>query len=106
MGSHEGLSQPDVFYPNGLLPEEASSVTRVLDLERWSIAEERIAELIGNIQPNKPSEDKRNAVANYVQQLITKCFSCQVCGLSSSSKFPFPTFPEQLHIVLFMVVHL
>ncbi|WOG92797.1 hypothetical protein DCAR_0312073 [Daucus carota subsp. sativus] len=83
MGSHEGLSQPDVFYPNGLLPEEASSVTRVLDLERWSIAEERIAELIGNIQPNKPSEDKRNAVANYVQQLITKCFSCQVFTFGS-----------------------
>ncbi|KAK1390330.1 hypothetical protein POM88_018508 [Heracleum sosnowskyi] len=76
MGSHEGLSQPDVFYPNGLLPDEAASVTRVLDLERWAIAEERIAELIGSIQPNKPSEDKRNAVANYVQQLITKCFSC------------------------------
>ncbi|KAK1384503.1 hypothetical protein POM88_022238 [Heracleum sosnowskyi] len=76
MGSHEGLSQPDVFYPNGLLPDEAASVTRVLDLERWAIAEERIAELIDSIQPNKPSEDKRNAVANYVQQLITKCFSC------------------------------
>ncbi|KAK1398756.1 hypothetical protein POM88_008619 [Heracleum sosnowskyi] len=76
MGSHEGLSQPDVFYPKGLLPDEAASVTRVLDLERWAIAEERITELIGYIQPNKPSEDKRNAVANYVQQLITKCFSC------------------------------
>ncbi|KAK1390640.1 hypothetical protein POM88_018818 [Heracleum sosnowskyi] len=75
MGSHEGLSQPDVFYPNGLLPDEAASVTRVLDLERWAIAEERIDELIGSIQPNKPSEDKRNAFANYVQQLITKCFS-------------------------------
>ncbi|XP_074367885.1 uncharacterized protein LOC141708265 [Apium graveolens] len=83
MGSHEGLSQPDVFYPNGLLADEAASVTRVLDLERWSIAEERIAELIGSIQPNKPSEDKRNAVANYVQKLITKCFSCEVFTFGS-----------------------
>ncbi|KAK1399458.1 hypothetical protein POM88_009321 [Heracleum sosnowskyi] len=83
MGSHEGLSQPDVFYPNGLLPDEAASVTRVLDLERWAIAEERITELIGSIQPNKPSEDKRNAVANYVQQLITKCFSCEVFTFGS-----------------------
>lgn len=83
MGSHEGLSQPDVFYPNGLLPDEAASVTRVLDLERWSIAEERIAELIGSIQPNKPSEDRRKAVANYVQQLIAKCFSCEVFTFGS-----------------------
>lgn len=78
MGSHEGCSQPNGFYPNGLLPDEAASVTRMLDEERWSLAEERIAELIARIQPDQPSEDRRNAVADYVQQLIAKCFSCQV----------------------------
>lgn len=78
MGSHEGWAQPDGFYPNGLLPDKAGSVTQVLDEERWSIAEERISELIAHIQPNQPSENHRKAVTDYVQQLITKSFSCQV----------------------------
>ncbi|KAK2983663.1 hypothetical protein RJ640_023197 [Escallonia rubra] len=83
MGSQEGWAQPNGFCPNGLLPNEAASVTRVLDQERWSIAEERIAELIGCIKPNQPSEERRNAVACYVQQLIARCFSCQVFTFGS-----------------------
>lgn len=79
MGKHEGWAQPPSgFLPNGLLPDEAASVTRGLDLERWSKAEERTAELIACIQPNEPSEERRNAVAHYVQRLIMKCFPCQV----------------------------
>ncbi|KAA8540017.1 hypothetical protein F0562_026709 [Nyssa sinensis] len=78
MGSHEGWVQPNGFYPSGLLPNEATSMTRVFDQERWSIAEERTAELIACIQPNQPSEEHRNAVACYVERLITKCFPCQV----------------------------
>ncbi|KAH8516935.1 hypothetical protein H0E87_005045 [Populus deltoides] len=79
MGEHEGWAQPPSgLSPNGLLPNEAPSVIRVLDSERWSKAEERTAELIACIQPNQPSEELRNAVADYVQRLIAKCFPCQV----------------------------
>ncbi|KAL5974185.1 hypothetical protein ACLOJK_030848 [Asimina triloba] len=77
MGRHEGWVQPSGLLPNGLSPYEAASVTRVLNAERWSKAEERIAELIACIQPNQPSEQRRNSVADYVQRLIMKCFSCQ-----------------------------
>ncbi|KAJ6344005.1 hypothetical protein OIU76_005691 [Salix suchowensis] len=73
MGEHEGWVQPPGgLIPNGLLPKEAASVIRVLDLERWLKAEERTAELIVCIQPNRPSEELRNAVADYVQRLILK----------------------------------
>lgn len=78
MGGHEGWAQPNGFFPNGLLPNEAASVTRVLDPERWSIAEQKTEELITCIQPNQPSEERRNAVACYVQRLMMRCFSCQV----------------------------
>ncbi|CAL8123638.1 unnamed protein product [Prunus armeniaca] len=79
MGEHEGWAQPPSgLLPNGLLPNEAASVMRVLDSERWLKAEERTAELIACIQPNPPSEERRNAVADYVQRLIMKCFPCQV----------------------------
>ncbi|KAK6142711.1 hypothetical protein DH2020_023059 [Rehmannia glutinosa] len=56
---------------------------RAVDTERWSRAEERTAELIACIQPNQLSEERRNAVAEYVQQLIMKCFPCQVCTFGS-----------------------
>ncbi|KDP28501.1 hypothetical protein JCGZ_14272 [Jatropha curcas] len=77
MGEHERL------LPNGLLPNEAASVIRVLDSERWLKAEERTAELISCIQPNEPSEERRNAVADYVQRLIKKCFHCEVFTFGS-----------------------
>ncbi|KAK8962448.1 hypothetical protein KSP40_PGU015463 [Platanthera guangdongensis] len=78
MGDHEGWPQP-----LGLLPNEAGNAYRVLDGERWLKAEERTAELINCIQPNRPSEERRNAVANYVQRLIMSCFSCQVFTFGS-----------------------
>lgn len=79
MEEHEGWAQPsNGLLPNGLLPNEAASVMKVLDSERWLRAEERTAELIACIQPNAPSEERRNAVADYVQRLIMKCFPCQV----------------------------
>ncbi|XP_057439653.1 uncharacterized protein LOC130731386 isoform X2 [Lotus japonicus] len=86
MGEHESWPQPlppSGLLPNGLLPDDAASVMRVLDMERWLKAEERIAELIASIQPNPPSEDRRHAVADYVQRLITKCFPCQVFTFGS-----------------------
>ncbi|KAJ7951289.1 Poly(A) RNA polymerase cid14 [Quillaja saponaria] len=84
MGEHEEWAQaPSGLLPNGLLPNEAASVIRVLDAERWSKAEERTAELIACIQPNQPSEERRNAVADYVQRLIMKCFPCQVFTFGS-----------------------
>lgn len=79
MGEHEAWAQPPSgLLPNGLLPNEAASVMRVLDSERWLKAEERTADLISCIQPNLSSEERRSAVAHYVQRLITKCFPCQV----------------------------
>ncbi|PKA49759.1 hypothetical protein AXF42_Ash004300 [Apostasia shenzhenica] len=83
MDEHEGWTQPGGLQPNGLLPNETANVTMVLDTERWSKAEERTAELIARIQPNRPSEERRNAVANYVQRLIMKCFSCEVFTFGS-----------------------
>ncbi|XP_058743867.1 uncharacterized protein LOC131616527 isoform X1 [Vicia villosa] len=79
MGEQEEWAQPQSgLLPNGLLPNEAASVIQVLDSERWAKAEQRTAELIACIQPNSPSEQRRNAVAEYVQKLITKCFPCQL----------------------------
>ncbi|KAI3907249.1 hypothetical protein MKW92_005134 [Papaver armeniacum] len=79
MGGHyESWAQP-----NGLLPNEAAFVTRPLEHERWMKAEERTAELIACIQPNQPSEELRNAVADYVQRLIMRCFTCQVFTFGS-----------------------
>lgn len=84
MGKHEEWTQPpNGPLPNGLLPGEAASVIRVLDSERWSKAEGRTAELITCIQPNPPSEERRNAVATYVRCLITQCFPCKVFTFGS-----------------------
>ncbi|XP_004516411.1 uncharacterized protein [Cicer arietinum] len=84
MGEHEEWAQPQSgLLPNGLLPNEAASVIQVLDSERWLKAEQRTAELIACIQPNSPSEERRNAVADYVQRLIMKCFPCQVFTFGS-----------------------
>uniref|UniRef100_A0A5B6Z4I3 Uncharacterized protein n=1 Tax=Davidia involucrata TaxID=16924 RepID=A0A5B6Z4I3_DAVIN len=82
MGEHEGWAQPIGLLPNGLL-HNAGPVTPVLDSERWLKAEERTAELIACIQPNQPSVERRNAVANYVQRLMVKCFPCQVFTFGS-----------------------
>ncbi|GLT79760.1 hypothetical protein SLA2020_512370 [Shorea laevis] len=46
-------------------------------------AEERTAELIACIEPNSPSEERRNAVADYVQRLIEKCLPCKVFTFGS-----------------------
>ncbi|GAB4858421.1 hypothetical protein Ancab_009894 [Ancistrocladus abbreviatus] len=83
MGSQSGWEQPNGFHPNGLLPNAAPSVTRVLDPERWARAEERTAHLLSCIQPDWPSERHRNAVASYLQDLISKCISCQVFTFGS-----------------------
>ncbi|KAL2468862.1 nucleotidyltransferase [Forsythia ovata] len=82
MGEHNVLEEPSGSLPNGLLPG-MGLVMRSLDNERWSKAEDRTAELIACIQPNQPSEERRNAIADYVQQLIMKCFPCQVCTFGS-----------------------
>ncbi|KAL3615707.1 hypothetical protein CASFOL_041368 [Castilleja foliolosa] len=78
MGENEGWAEPGGTLPNGLLLG-AGPVMEALDTKRWLRAEERTAELIACIQPNEPSEERRNAVAEYVQRLIMKCFPCQVC---------------------------
>ncbi|XP_031091650.1 uncharacterized protein LOC115996529 [Ipomoea triloba] len=82
MGQHEEWAEPGRLLPNGLLANAAPMI-RVLDSERWLKAEERTAELISCIQPTRPSEQRRNAVADYVQRLIMKCFPCQVFTFGS-----------------------
>ncbi|XP_073141501.1 uncharacterized protein [Henckelia pumila] len=82
MGENEGWSEPGGPLPNGLLPG-AGPIMMALDSERWMKAEERTTELIACIQPNQLSEERRNAVADYVQRLIMKCFPCQVCTFGS-----------------------
>ncbi|URD94191.1 Nucleotidyltransferase domain [Musa troglodytarum] len=77
MGDHGGCAQLSGSLPNGLLSEVTAKLTRVLDADRWLKVEGQTAELIARIQPNQPSEEHRNAVANYVQRLILKCFSCR-----------------------------
>lgn len=77
MGENEAWAEAGGPSPNGLLPG-AGPVMQAVDTERWSRAEERTAELISCIQPNHFSEERRNAVAEYVQRLIMKCFPCQV----------------------------
>lgn len=119
MGEHESWPQPlppSGLLPNGLLPDDAASVMRVLDMERWLKAEERIAELIASIQPNPPSEDRRHAVADYVQRLITKCFPCQVgaslclalfmsCG-SKQGVVDLNDFPSLNHVLVYLHYHM
>ncbi|KAL9237404.1 hypothetical protein vseg_011955 [Gypsophila vaccaria] len=83
MGGCSEWPQSNGFCPNGLVVEEASSITRPLDPGRWAKAEERTAELISRIQPNRPSERHRNAVASYVQRLISSCVPCQVFTFGS-----------------------
>lgn len=81
MGENEGwASQPasGLLLPNGLLCNEEGSLMRELDSERWLKAEERAVELIDCIQPNAPSEHRRQSVAKYVQSLIEKCLPCKV----------------------------
>ncbi|GMH21737.1 hypothetical protein Nepgr_023579 [Nepenthes gracilis] len=83
MGEHEERPQPSGLLANGIFPNESGSVIRALDAERWSKAEERTAELIACFQPNQPSDQRRNAVVDYLQRLIMKCFPCQVFTFGS-----------------------
>ena len=88
MGEHD--ERGSGLLPNGLVPNEAGSVMRVVgdgDSDRWLKAEKRTAQLIACIQPNSPSEDRRNAVAHYVQRLIRKCFPCEVLLTSPNAYF-------------------
>jgi hypothetical protein len=83
MGEYEewlGEGEGGGVMPNGLLPN-AGRLLGSLDSVRWLKAEERTEELIECIQPNKMSEERRNAVADYVQRLIMKCFPCQVVAI-------------------------
>ncbi|KAI0511346.1 hypothetical protein KFK09_011975 [Dendrobium nobile] len=69
--------------PTGLLPGRETCVGRAIDYKGWSEAEERVAELISRIQPNEGSRKRRQDIADYIQSLVGKCFSCQVYILGS-----------------------
>ncbi|XP_074589428.1 uncharacterized protein LOC141845264 [Curcuma longa] len=83
MGDHGVWPQLNDLLPNGLLPAAKTNLTRVLDADRWLKAEVHTADLIARIQPNPSSEERRNAVASYVQRLIIDCLSCQVFTFGS-----------------------
>ncbi|CAL9191386.1 uncharacterized protein LOC103988002 isoform X1 [Musa acuminata AAA Group] len=83
MGDHGGREWLGNILPSGLLPRETTNVTQVLDADRWTKAEEQTSELIARIQPNQSSEERRNAVADYVQRLIANCLSCRVFTFGS-----------------------
>ncbi|GKU96679.1 hypothetical protein SLEP1_g9891 [Rubroshorea leprosula] len=94
MGEHGGWAQtPSGLLPNGLLPnEEAAWVSRLLDPERLRKAEERTAELIACIEPNRLSEKRRNDVVDYLRRLIKKCFSCEI------EVFPYGSVPLKTYL--------
>ncbi|KAH0466781.1 hypothetical protein IEQ34_004019 [Dendrobium chrysotoxum] len=98
MGEHESFLQASGLLLNGILPNETSHVTRALDAERWSKVEGRDDEQIACIQPNQQSEECWNAVSNYVQTLIKKCFSCEVAMLSLHLVFTFGSVPLKTYL--------
>ncbi|XP_042461862.1 uncharacterized protein LOC122045627 isoform X1 [Zingiber officinale] len=83
MGDHGVWTQLNDLHPNGLLPAAKTNVTQALDADRWLKAEVHTTDLIARIQPNPSSEERRNAVASYVQRLITECLSCPVFTFGS-----------------------
>lgn len=90
MGDHGAREWLGNILPSGLLPRETTNVTQVLDADRWTKAEEQTSELIARIQPNQSSEERRNAVADYVQRLIANCLSCRVSILTCAIRFLWP----------------
>lgn len=82
MGENEVRTEPGEPLPNGLLPG-VGPVMQAIESERWMKAEKRTTELIACIQPNKLSEERRNAVADYVKRLIMKCFPCEVVKMTT-----------------------
>lgn len=103
MGEIEGWVQSSGIYPNGLLPD-AGPLIQVLEPDRWLKAEERTAELIARIQPNPPSEERRNAVADYVQRLIKKCLPCQVVFLFGLVVIVNVHVSDNVVMVIFLVI--
>ncbi|KAK1275552.1 hypothetical protein QJS04_geneDACA001543 [Acorus gramineus] len=75
MGEREGLADE--------CPGGTGRAMRPLDAERLAVAEERTAELIARVRPTWHSEGRRNAVADYVERLISSCFACQVFAFGS-----------------------
>ena len=84
--------------PSGLTDEGAPffasaytfSVSK--DDDWWAKAEDQTAELITSIQPIQPSEERRQAVVDFVQRLIKKCSTlrdCQVTPYTNTECRPF-----------------
>ncbi|KAL8139927.1 hypothetical protein V2J09_005948 [Rumex salicifolius] len=78
MGSDSDRLRANGCLFNGIMPNKTESLNRVLDGERWKRAQERTAELIARIQPDKPSWKTRNAIASCVRRLITESIPCVI----------------------------
>ena len=75
--------------PSGLTADGASSFASAYissvskDDDWWAKAEDQTAELITSIQPIQPSEERRQAVVDFVQRLIKKCSTLRDCQVTS-----------------------
>ncbi|KAL2634776.1 hypothetical protein R1flu_006255 [Riccia fluitans] len=84
--------------PRGLLPEQAAAYAASyaksisVDNERWAKAELRTAEIVEKIQPTRASEERRKAVAEFVRNLICKCFPCSSCKVFTFGSVPLLTY--------------
>lgn len=83
-GARVCMDHPESLPPSGLTAEGASlfvtafSFAAKKDDDWWIRAERQTAELISSIQPIRFSEERRKAIANFVEQLIKGCFDCSV----------------------------
>jgi hypothetical protein len=78
MGDPASWPQPSGLTPDGSSAFAAAFASARQDDAWWAQAELRTSQLIACIQPTRASEERRQAVADYVQRLIHQCFKCQV----------------------------
>jgi hypothetical protein len=86
----------DYPQPSGLTDEGAFASAYTFSVSKdddwWAKAEDQTAELIRSIQPIQPSEERRQAVVDFVQRLIKKCSTlrdCQVTPYTNTECRPF-----------------
>jgi hypothetical protein len=83
MGDPASWPQPSGLTPDGSSAFAAAFASARQDDAWWAQAELRTSQLIACIQPTRASEERRQAVADYVQRLIHQCFKCQVVTFGS-----------------------
>lgn len=64
--------------PSSSLSSLLSSNQKAIGAEYWQRAEEATQGVIAQVQPTVVSQNRRRAVIDYVQRLITSCLGCEV----------------------------